>query len=292
MQAVDPVLEVVLLWFSENSFPENVSDKALGPFLKAHRNGALAIKDGLLLNSNRVVIPTACIPFVLHAAHDALLAGGHSGIDRTMEKISSRYWWPKCRADVENWVSSCRICVAVKPPNRTVKAKLQSYPDSEALEVWHLDFLGEVRPTGVLGSKYVLIAVDRATRFVEVFPTKDLKATTVAEVLFFNLYPRYGIFRQVTSDQGSNFQSQVMDEFYRLLGIKKARTTPYNPKCNGICERMVKEAKLQIALYLQTCPANNWDLLLQLAVYNMRMAHNASIGMSPFRALYGVEPRP
>ena len=42
---------------------------------------------------------------------------------------------------------------------------------------------------------------------------------------------------ELHSDQGSNFQSKVMAEVCRLLGIQKTRTTPYNPKSDGLVER-------------------------------------------------------
>ena len=52
-----------------------------------------------------------------------------------------------------------------------------------------------------------------------------------------NIYTRLGFPREVLTDQGGQFISNVMKEASRLLSIKGLVTTPYNPKCNGLVER-------------------------------------------------------
>ena len=39
------------------------------------------------------------------------------------------------------------------------------------------------------------------------------------------------------SDQGRNFESSLINEFHKLTGVKKLRTTPYRPQTNGQCEK-------------------------------------------------------
>ena len=45
----------------------------------------------------------------------------------------------------------------------------------------------------------------------------------------------YGIPEKTISDQGRNFESSLIDKFYKLTGVKKLRTTPYRPQTNGQC---------------------------------------------------------
>ena len=66
---------------------------------------------------------------------------------------------------------------------------------------------------------------------------RDQKATTIAGKLLFGVVTRYRAFRELHSNQGTNFGSQVMAEVCQLFGIHKTRTTPYHPRSDGFIER-------------------------------------------------------
>ena len=49
---------------------------------------------------------------------------------------------------------------------------------------------------------------------------------------------RVGFPTEILSDKGSQFTSDLMKEVCRLILLKQLFTTPYNPKCNGLSERL------------------------------------------------------
>ena len=53
---------------------------------------------------DQLVIPSACIPMVLHACHDQAMSGGHLAYKRTFDKVRDRFWWPTLHRDVKNLV--------------------------------------------------------------------------------------------------------------------------------------------------------------------------------------------
>ena len=57
------------------------------------------------------------------------------------------------------------------------------------------------------------------------------------------LFTRVGLPKEILTDQGSNFQSQLLVELYRLLHIKAVRTGPYHVQTNGLVERFHKTLK-------------------------------------------------
>ena len=81
---------------------------------------------------------------------------------------------------------------------------------------------------------------DHFTKWVEVFAVPDFTAKTCAEKILNEVIARFGCPHDLHSDQGRNYESQIFAELCRLLEIRKTRTTPGNPRCNGQTERFNK----------------------------------------------------
>ena len=77
---------------------------------------------------------------------------------------------------------------------------------------------------------------DYFTKLTESFPIQS----QVAEKLMSEFICLSGVPRQLDSDQGTNFESKVFAEFFRLLDIYKTRTTPLHPHSDGQVERFNK----------------------------------------------------
>jgi transposase InsO family protein len=79
--------------------------------------------------------------------------------------------------------------------------------------------------------------VDLFSKYAEGIPLRNKEAITVARALFDVVISRYGIPLQLLSDNGREFENNVMLELCRLTGIDKIHTTAYRPSTNGAVER-------------------------------------------------------
>ena len=79
---------------------------------------------------------------------------------------------------------------------------------------------------------------DYATRYPEAIPLMNMDAETIAEELV-TLFSRVGIPHEILTDQCSNFESILLRELYRLLGVNAIRTSPYIPPTNRWAGRTV-----------------------------------------------------
>jgi transposase InsO family protein len=66
------------------------------------------------------------------------------------------------------------------------------------------------------------------------------EASTVAEALVTNYFCRFGIPRELHSDQGRNFECRLLQGVLQRLGVSKTRTTPLHPQSDGMVERYIK----------------------------------------------------
>ena len=51
------------------------------------------------------------------------------------------------------------------------------------------------------------------------------------------LIVHYGLPKKILSDQGRNFESHLVANLFKLMGIQKLHTSPYHPQTNDQCER-------------------------------------------------------
>ena len=110
-------------------------------------------------------------------------------------------------------------------------------PCAEVFERWHMDFLGPLHETNK-GNRYVLLLVDSASRWCECFPLPSTEAPRVAEILYREIFARYGAPCYLVSDRGKQFMSSLVLSLCELFMVKKISTTPYHPQTNAACERM------------------------------------------------------
>lgn len=97
----------------------------------------------------------------------------------------------------------------------------------------------------------VLVMTDVFTKFTQAIPTRDQKASTVAQVLVKEWFYGFGVTARLHSDQGRNFESTLIQQVCDLYGIQKTRTTPYHPQEMGSVKGSTGPCMTCCALSLQ-----------------------------------------
>ena len=86
-------------------------------------------------------------------------------------------------------------------------------------------------------NRFILIAANYFSKWVEAYALPNQEATIVAKVLVKEFVAWIGVPLMLHSDQEKNFEIVVFSEMCRLLGITKTRTTPLHPQSDGMVER-------------------------------------------------------
>ena len=140
------------------------------------------------------------------------------------------------------------------------------------------------------GNRYVIVFTDYLTKWVEAFAIRDMKSDTVAKILVNETICRHGAPKQLLSDQGANFLSNVMKNVCEYFKIHKINTAPYHPQCDGLVERFNKTLCQMLSAYSNS-NQNNWDIYLPLVLLAYRTSEQASTKESPFHLLYGRDAK-
>ena len=235
----------------------------------------------------QLVLPKACRHVALVMSHDIPIAG-HLGRDKTRQRLLRRFFWPTVFRDVEEYCRTCGVCQ--KATQRGVqKAPLVPLPIvSEPFSRIAMDIVGPLLRSRS-GNKYLLVICDYATRYPEAVPLKSIDAESVAEELI-KVFARVGVPREILTDQGSNFTSQLLAELYRLLQVRPIRTSPYHPETDGLVERFNQTLKSMLRKAV-TDTGKDWDKMIPYLLFAYREVPQASTGFSPFELLYGRDVR-
>ncbi|XP_058494566.1 uncharacterized protein LOC131465683 [Solea solea] len=255
--------------------------------------GKLMMKNGLLHRLSKrssgeelaqLVLPSGFKELVLKATHDDL---GHLGIERTTDLLRSRFFWPKLACDVEQYIKNCGECITRKIPCHRA-APLHHISSSGPMDLVCIDFLSlEPDSTGI-GN--VLVVTDHFTRYAQAFPSRNQKAQSVAKILVDKYFLHYGLPARIHSDQGRDFESQLIKELLKMMGIRKSRTTPYHPQGDPQPERF-NRTLLSMLGTLGCERKKQWSKHIGYLVHAYNSTKCDATGYSPYFLMFGREAR-
>ncbi|GJU31165.1 reverse transcriptase domain-containing protein [Tanacetum coccineum] len=139
---------------------------------------------------------------ILKACHSGP-TGGHYGANYTAKKIfDSGFYWPTIYKDAHDYVTRCDICQRQGKISQRDEMPQNSIQVCEIFDMWGIDFMGPFPSSR--GNKYILVAVDYLSKWVEAkaLPTND--ARVVCKFLK-SLFARFGAPRAIISDRGTHF---------------------------------------------------------------------------------------
>ena len=244
-------------------------------------------KDIADVDRMQIVVPKAYRELVMKLAHESLMAG-HFSSRKTTELVFQKFYWPRASLDIHRFCKSCHSCQ--KFSRKPTKVPLVKRPIvSEPFSRIAIDLVGPINPSSLRGHKYILTIIDMATRYPEAVPLRNIDTVSVAEALV-EIFCRVGVPREILSDRGTQFKSELMSEINRLLSIKALYTTPYHAACNGMVERLNGTLKNMLKKICIDHP-NEWDRYINVALFAYREIPNDTLKFSPFELLYGRNVR-
>ena len=215
---------------------------------------------------------------------------GHPGIDKTIELLRRKFWWPTLGADIRRWVGGCLVCASAKACHSRSRGLLQPLPTPTS--PWRhisVDFIVDL-PSDQ-NHTVILVVVDSLTKLGHFIPCKKLpSASQLALLLLVNVVRLHGLPTFILSDRGSQFSAQFWQTWCKALGIRSCMSTSYHPQSDGQTERLNQTLKQYLRCYALRAK-ESWVDLLWLAELAYNNLTHRSIGTSPFYATYGFHPR-
>ncbi|GJW92564.1 reverse transcriptase domain-containing protein [Tanacetum coccineum] len=186
---------------------------------------------------------------ILEACHNGP-TGGHHGANLTAKKVfDAGFFWPSIYKDAHELVKNCDSCQRQGKISQRDEMPQNSIQVCEIFDVWGIDFMGPFPSSR--GNKYILVAVDYLSKWVETkaLPTND--ARVVCNSLC-----------QICHSSSLHPQTSGQVEVSNR-GLKR------------ILKRTVGENRA------------SWSDKLDDALWAFRTAYKTPIGCTPYKLVYG-----
>ena len=136
---------------------------------------------------------------------------------------------------------------------------------------------------------YILVAIDRFSKFPSVMLTKTTSAKKI--VKFLRSYIRnHGIPESIRTDHGSGFNSEVVKEFCKSRGKKHILTAVGDHRSCGLVERSIQTIKRKLGTETLDPNFKNLKSTLQQFIDNIRKTKHSTLKLSPFELDFERKP--
>lgn len=163
-------------------------------------------KDGLLFFRDADLMPRLCVPREEQAAlmrqvHESMFELAHAGFEKMYQRLSSQFYWPRMRKNVELFCATCDVCQKDKSENFTRHGLLQPHdiPDAPYDKI-AFDLVTGLPWSGEYNA--ILVIVDFLSKHAQFIPTDSgLKTEGFAKLFVKHVVSRFGLPREFVADR-------------------------------------------------------------------------------------------
>ncbi|GJW99848.1 reverse transcriptase domain-containing protein [Tanacetum coccineum] len=208
---------------------------------------------------------------ILMACHNGPTGGHHSANYTARKVFDTGFFWPTIYKDAFNLVKHCDACQRQGKISQRDEMPQNAIQVCEIFDLWGIDFMGPFPSSR--GNKYILVAVDYLSKWVEAKFLKSIDA-------------RFGTPRAIISDRGTHFCNDQFSKVMAKYGVTHRLSTPYHPQTSG----QVEVSNRGIKRILERTIGENrasWSDKLDDALWAFRTAYKTPTGCTPYRLVYG-----
>ncbi|XP_043474358.1 uncharacterized protein LOC122506310 [Leptopilina heterotoma] len=225
---------------------------------------------------------------IISEFHKSKIAG-HKGIVKTYRRIREKFYWPRIKEQVTEFVRRCPTCQTQKLVRaKTREPMIITDTPLDVFDKVSLDTVGKL-PTTPDGNCHILTMQDHLSKYCIAVPIPDISATTIAHAVAKELFSVYGAPKVILTDKGTSFIGKLMSKLSKIFKVKQVTTSGYRPQTNGALERSHAVLADYIKQYATDC--DDWDRLLPFAMFAYNTSVHEATNFTPYELVFGKTAR-
>ena len=133
---------------------------------------------------------------------------------------------------------------------------------------------------------HILVIPDHFTRYTQAVVTSPQTAKCTAQNLWDQFIVHYGLPKKILTDQGHNFEGDVLKALCEIAQVKKIRTSGYHPQMNGQCKHF-NAILINMLGTLPDKPKSIWREQVPTLVHAYNCTKNNATGFSLHYLMFG-----
>ena len=189
--------------------------------------------------------------------------------------------------DVTRHIRQCERCLQFQAsPDR---AAMENVDATYPMELVHMDYL--MNETNEGGKDvYILVITNHFTQYVQAIVMSSQTAKCAVQNLWDKFIVHYGLPEKILTNQGHNFESELLKALCEIVHVKKVRISGYHPQMNGQCESF-SVTLINMLDTLPEKPKSTWREQVPTLVHAYNCTRNNATGFSPYYLIFGWKPQ-
>ncbi|VFQ94347.1 unnamed protein product [Cuscuta campestris] len=252
------------------------------------------VQDGVLYKRSYNGVLLRCLrateaKALMEEIHEGVCAAHQGPYSISKRAIIQGYFWPTMRKDCEEYVRKCPTCQQFQ--NIPGRPATNYTPVSSVIHFsrWGVDLVGAL-PKGAGQARWIVVAIDYFTKWVEAEPLAGITRRQMIDFVGTNILCRFGVPKQIISDNGTQFEEAEFQDFLKTWGIQHTKVSVAYPQANGQVENVNRTIIDGIKKKVLS-EGSKWVDELPRILWTYRTTPRRATGDTPFGLAYGFEAR-
>ncbi|XP_039684984.1 uncharacterized protein [Medicago truncatula] len=211
-------------------------------------SGNFFLNGDILYKRNFDMVLLRCVDkheadLLMHEIHEGSFGTHSSGHTMAKKILRAGYYWMTMEADCYKHARKCYKCQIYADKIHVPPTALNFLSSPWPFSMWGIDMIGRIEPKASNGHRFILVAIDYFTKWVEAASYANVTKQVVVKFIKNHIICRYGVPSRIITDNGTNLNNKMMKELCDDFKIEHHNSSPYRPQMNGAVEAANKNIK-------------------------------------------------